>query len=200
MALVTVTDFIREILTFQKLNGRFNVLKNFVNEQCVHQDEVATDVVGNKLIKRAANGTAKVAAPVEEDDVARKAEVDAVKAEVDAHANSPSPHSGHVVMATGEYTGNGGGYRTITVGFAPQYVHIFSTGPVGDVMQEEEYRIVRNGRGVYLLKQYEIEAPNYLLKSRSEVYVNGADVLTDNGVALDRMNKYNRFYSWVAFG
>ena len=78
MALVTVTDFIREILSYQKLNGRFHVLKNFINEQCVHQDETTKEIAGNKLIRRAASGTAKVAAPVEADDIARKAEVDAV--------------------------------------------------------------------------------------------------------------------------
>jgi hypothetical protein len=77
MALVTVTDFIREILSYQKLNGRFHVLKNFINEQCVHQDETTKEIAGNKLIRRAANGTAKVAAPVASDDIARKAEVDA---------------------------------------------------------------------------------------------------------------------------
>lgn len=78
MALVTVTDFIREILSYQKLNGRFHVLKNFINEQCIHQDETTKEIAGNKLIRRDANGTAKVAAPVEADDIARKAEVDAV--------------------------------------------------------------------------------------------------------------------------
>lgn len=48
--------------------------------------EIAADTVTdatheatpNALIRRAANGTAKVAAPVEEDDIARKAEVDAL--------------------------------------------------------------------------------------------------------------------------
>jgi hypothetical protein len=77
MALVTIADFIRETLTYQKLNSRFHVLKNFINEQCVHQDETAQEIAGNKIIRRAANGTAKVAAPVEDDDIARKAEVDA---------------------------------------------------------------------------------------------------------------------------
>ena len=83
MALVTVTDFIREILSYQKLNGRFNVLKNFINEQCVHQDETAKDIVGNNIIRRDANGRAKVAAPVEADDIARKAEVDELKDDIE---------------------------------------------------------------------------------------------------------------------
>ena len=109
MALVTVTDFIREILTFQKLNGRFNVLKNFVNEQCVHQDEVAATVAGNKLIKRAANGTAKVAAPVASDDIARKAEVD-------AHEAKPAPHSGHATKAEVDAAWKGSGTKAIAVG------------------------------------------------------------------------------------
>jgi hypothetical protein len=39
----------------------------------------------NTLIRRDANGRAKVAAPVEEDDIARKAEVDAHKAEIAIH-------------------------------------------------------------------------------------------------------------------
>jgi hypothetical protein len=51
MAVVTLVDFIRERLTYQKLNGRLNVLKNFINESCVHIDEIATTASPNKLLK-----------------------------------------------------------------------------------------------------------------------------------------------------
>ena len=47
----------------------------------------------NRLMQRDANGRSKVAAPAASDDIARKAEVDAVQASLDNHAGLTNPHS-----------------------------------------------------------------------------------------------------------
>ena len=75
---LTLDLFVRKRLTYQDLNNKIQIpIQNYINQKCVIRDEVSADIAANKIVRRDANGRAKVAAPVEADDIARKAEVDA---------------------------------------------------------------------------------------------------------------------------
>ena len=51
MASLTLTEFIYERLTHTKLNNRLKSIKDFINLQCVHTDEVSNVPVAGKLLK-----------------------------------------------------------------------------------------------------------------------------------------------------
>ena len=75
---LTLDLFVRKRLTYQDLNNKIQIpIQNYINQKCVIQDEVSAGIAANKIIRRDANGRAKVAAPVENDDIAR---LDTVKA------------------------------------------------------------------------------------------------------------------------
>lgn len=64
------------------------------HESATNVHDATSSATANRIIIRDASGRAKVAAPAEADDIARKAEVDIVQDSIDAHINDKSnPHN-----------------------------------------------------------------------------------------------------------
>lgn len=85
--------FVRKRLTYQDLNRKVQQpIQNYINQYLVHQSEVSTGAVGDKIIKRDALGRAKVSAPSANDDIARKDTVDTVQTNLDSHTGTISAH------------------------------------------------------------------------------------------------------------
>lgn len=60
----------------------------------------ATSLLTNgRIVLRDGNGRAKIATPVESNDIANKSYVDAVQTSLNAHANASAPHAGHAPLS-----------------------------------------------------------------------------------------------------
>ena len=80
----------------QASKTEFNSLQTIVNNHIQLGTQVhgaASDAVPNSIMFRDANGRARVTAPLQSDDIARKAEVDTVQTNLDTHINTSRLHS-----------------------------------------------------------------------------------------------------------
>lgn len=102
---LTLELFVRKRLTFQDLNNKIQKpIQDYINLNCVLQDEVSTDIAANKIIRRDANGRVKVAAPVAADDIARKAEVDYLRNRIQSTIQVSINLQYHGRLQAGAYT------------------------------------------------------------------------------------------------
>ncbi len=87
--------------TIQTVKGNADAITALSQTVTTHSAEDAAHgavpaATANKIIRRDANGRAKVAAPSAADDIARKDNVDAVQTNLNAHTSAAAPHSGHI--------------------------------------------------------------------------------------------------------